>query len=411
MSTISASPPLARAGWRKRQLCALGGALALVGASAAGGAGAPGSLHARRGASAFRPASVTFVAASSGWVLGMAPCAAARRCLALRQTSDGGRSWSARPLPAALVAAAGAELDGTDPIARLDVRFADPRDGWIYGGTVLERAQSESVSPALWSTHDGGLRWRRLRLSGIVGSLFDLEAADGTAHLLAPNGASGVTVESSPVAEDRWHHSSAVHLGDPAGGGEMSGAIVLEGADGWLVEGNDRGTSGSARLAADGRWVSWTPPCASVGGGFAVPAASSSAELVAVCVMGGFASPLSRSAPRGATLESSWLYRSSDGGKVFRAGPELARRPSVFFGVLASPRPGVIVLGRGGSGGNELSASFDGGRAWQVVYRGQLTFLGFTTPTQGVGIVQSSPTSTSMIMSYDGGREWRRVTF
>ena len=409
MSTFPAGRRLALS-WRRRRLCALAAALALVAASAAGGSGAPGSLRSRTSASAFRPASVTFISPSTGWVLGIAPCAAARSCLALRQTTDAGRSWTSRPLPAALVAAAGDQVGGADPIARLDVRFADPRDGWIYGGTVDKRAQGDPVAPALWSTHDGGLRWRRLRLSGVEGSLFDLEAGNGTAHLLAPNTNAGVTVESSPVAEDRWHHSSTVRLGDPAGGGEMSGAIVLEGANGWLVEGNDRGTTGSARLARNGRWVSWTPPCASVGGSFAVPAASSAADLLAVCVMGGFASPLSRSAPRGATVESSWLYRSSDGGRVFRAGPELARRPSVFFGVLASPRTGVIVLGASGPSGNELRASFDGGRDWTVVYRGQLSFLGFTTPVQGVGIV-SSRNSTCMIMSFDSGHSWRRVTF
>ena len=344
-------------------------------------------------------------------MLGTAPCTSARLCLTLRTTSDAGRSWSARPLPASLIAAAGRDAPAAEPIAQLNVRFGDPRDGWIYGGIAVKLAQGESVEPALWSTHDAGLQWRRQRLAGIAGSVFDLEAANGTVHLLAPNTRFGVTVESSPVARDRWRVSSAVRLGDPAGGAEPSGAIVLRGANGWLVEGNDRGTTGSARLTSAGRWVSWTPPCASVGGSFAAPAASSAAELVAVCVIGGFASPLSRSAPRGATLGSSWLYFSSHGGRSFRAGPELEHRPSFVTGVLASPSPGVIVLAHSGPDAGDLRASFDGGLDWTVVYRGQLSFLGFTSSSQGVGIVQSAGNATSMIMTFDGGHHWRRVAF
>jgi hypothetical protein len=46
-----------------------------------------------------------------------------------------------------------------------------------------------------------------------------------------------------------------------------------------------------------------------------------------------------------------------------------------------------------------------------VVYRGQLFYLGFTSPAQGVGIVQSSKRTTTMIMTFDGGHQWGPVTF
>jgi hypothetical protein len=368
-----------------------------------------GSVEAR-----FDPGSVTFVSTSTGWVLGTAPCASAGRCLALRETTDAGHAWTARPLPAALLVAADRRVGGgVDPLATLGVRFADLRDGWIYGGLAASASTAGSVEPTLWSTHDGGLVWRRQPLPGLGGGpIFDLEASHGRVYLMAPNRTTGVTVESSPVGRDSWRASDAGGLGDPAGGGQQSGAIVLQGATGWLVEGNDRGTTGSARLSGTGVWVRWTPPCASVGNGFAVPAASTPSNLVAVCVMGGFASALTSAAPRGATIGSSWLYRSTDGGSSFEAGRELGGQGTFFGGVLATPTHGVVLIGRGASD-QELAASFDGGLRWTVVYRGRLVFLGFTSPTQGVGLVQSSTnsTTTSMIMTFDGGHRWEPVGF
>ena len=391
-------------------------------------ASSPALGPARRSAPAtghFDPVSVTFVSADRGWVLGMAPCSTAGGCLALRETGDGGRSWRARPLPASLVAAADASTARglsndltTSPGVGLNVRFADPRDGWIYGGlvvpsTVRSGVESVAVEATLWSTHDGGVNWREQPLRGLGSQdlVFDVEAAAGRAYLMQTNRKNGVTVKSSPVSLDAWHVASAVALGSPAGGGEQSGAFVLAGSSGWLVEGNDRGTTGSARLSTNGEWVRWTPPCATVGHSFAIPAASTPEHLVAVCVMGGFAYPLSRSAPPGATLGSSWLYFSNDGGRTFHAGPELAGPAYGFIGVLAALSPRAIVIGHDQQNGRQnLIASFDGGHTWAVVFRGQPLFLGFTTPRQGVAIVRSGDATNTMIMSFDGGHHWAPVT-
>jgi hypothetical protein len=339
-------------------------------------------------------------------------------CLALRETTDAGRSWSSRPLPASLVGAADRKVDGAPADLwggsefGLNVRFADPQDGWIYGGLEVPG----SVGPALWSTHDGGLSWREQPTGRLTWSIFDLEAAAGRVYLMAEKAEwGGVTVESSPVARDDWH--AVLALGNNAGGAEPSGTIVLQGRSGWLVEGNDRGTAGSARLDSDGQWAPWAPPCASVGNSFAAPAASGASNLVAVCVMGGFAYGLSKAAPPGAVVGSSWLYFSDNGGMTFEAGPELGPQGYSFGNVLASPAPGAVLLSRAYFGNGELNeqdlrASFDGGHHWSVVYRGQLFYLGFTSPAQGVGIVQSSKrTTTTMIMTFDGGHHWAPVTF
>lgn len=390
----------------------------VAGVVAAGGEaafGAPGALAVA--AANFDPLSVTFVSLETGWALGTSPCASGA-CLGLRETTDAGRSWVVRPLPGSSVAAADRKVNGFQALDEccgggLNVRFANPLDGWIYGGLLVPSQFQGTTAPALWSTHDGGLTWEQERLpSGLsnTGSVFDLEAAAGSVYLMGRDKTYGVTVESSPVARDSWHHANAVALGNPAGGGEQSGAFVLQGTRGWLVEGNDRGTTGSAQLASNGEWVSWSPPCASVGNSFAIPAASTPSNLVAVCVMGGFAEGLSKSAPPGATIGSSWLYFSSNGGNSFQAGPELGPMGESFAGVLASPVPGAILIGRAYPG-QDLIASFDGGRHWAVVYRGELSYLGFTSPLQGVGIVQSTSATTTMIMTFDGGHHWAPVTF
>jgi hypothetical protein len=358
----------------------------------------------------FRPVSVSFVSQSMGWALGAAPCGA-RACPALVMTVDGGGSWTSTALPHGFVSGADStvahELATLTDLSNVNVLFADSRNGWIFGTLSARNA----TRPVLWSTHDGGAIWHREQLGWAQGAVFDLAASDGTVQLLAPNKRFGVTIESSPVARDEWRVTNDVGLGEPAGGGPSSGAFILEGSNGWLVEGNDRGTTGSARLASDGRWTRWTPPCSSVGHSFAIPAASSRLDLVALCTIGGFAYPVSKSAPPGATLGSEWLYRSTDGGATFTAGPEV-RPATAFYGpIFTSTVPGVIFLTRDIDGIDVLVGSFDGGAHWSDVYDGYVTYVDFMNASRGIGLVRSANGTPSMIMTTDGGKQWRPVTF
>ncbi len=360
----------------------------------------------------FNPVSVTFVSLDTGWALGTIPCPHNKTCLALKQTFNAGGSWSARPLPAGLVTAArnssGAIVNGGPGGSVLNVRFANLLDGWVYGGFP-------NGGPVLWSTHNGGASWHRIPLTGLSNEdpVLDLETARGTVYLMAIGKAQqGVFVESSPVGQDAWRVDQAPALFLPAGGAQLVGSIVLQAGKGWLVEGNDRGITGSAVLQGTNSWAKWTPPCQSVGNSFTVPAASTANNLVAICVMGGFAFPLSKSAPPGAKLGSTWLYFSCNGGASFRAGPELGLLGGPFFGaVLGSPIPGVVVTSRSINSTNQLVASFDWGHHWSVVFRGNVFYLGFTSSAQGVGLVQSPGGSTSMIMTFDSGHQWAHVNF
>jgi hypothetical protein len=380
---------------------AVASVLAAAAVWAAGSAEAALPLTSSSGQGPFDPISVTFVSTTTGLALGRSACFD-RTCLALRKTDDGGRLWSSLRLPRPLLAEAGG-----------GIRFANTDDGWIYGYLA------SSHTTAIWSTHDGGASWRSVAIAGFdpaLGGVLDLEASGGRAYtllyMLDTVGAyeGPLVLESTPVGDDDWAPVPAPALGLPGGGGNVTGAIVLQGLTGWVVEGNDRGSSGSVKLVG-GHWSTWVPPCANLGRSLAYPAAANAEDLAAVCLIGGFASPLPAAAPKGAVLGSAWLYESADGGTSWSPVAQLGKRGEFYGEQLAHPTPASYIVSGISQDKPVLEASFDGGRQWSVVYRGSLGYLGFTTATQGVAIAyEPGPSnSTYLLMTYDGGRKWSEV--
>ena len=323
------------------------------------------------------PASVTFVSASDGWVLGTGACPSGA-CAAISRTADAGRTWTAVAAPAASIVPAPEQ--GTQGISRL--RFADARDGWAYG-------------PDLWSTHDGGATWARLTIAGLpAGSgVVALEAGNGSVHAVVLDG-QGFRIASSPVGTDDFRIST---VRVAVGAGPVPAVqLVLSGAAGWLLE-NDRTVIGGARLV-NGSWVAWQPPCLSVVGP-AYLAASSATELAAACDVGLWSSPT-----------GSHLFVSHDGGSTFVAAPTAV--PLTMTAAIAGASPNVTVVGGTDATGAALVGTFDGGRTWSVVARlgtGGLTDLGFTTATQGVVVATSGNGPGTLYMTRDGGRTWAAV--
>lgn len=102
---------------------------------------AAGSAYAGRTAGLrFHAASVTWVSAQRGWLLGSAACGQAT-CTTVIRTTDGGRTWSR-------LASLDAPLTVEQDTGITGVRFADDLHGWAFG-------------PALWATADGGGTWQR----------------------------------------------------------------------------------------------------------------------------------------------------------------------------------------------------------------------------------------------------------
>jgi hypothetical protein len=117
----------------------------------------------------FDPVSVTAISTNSYWVLGSTACAAVR-CAALAHTTDGGatftrlgRTSDGSPMPSIVTTVE----DGTTV---RDVRFGDPKNGWLYGG-------------ALYATHDGGATWAPD--NSIPNDVVDLAAASGEVWAVA----------------------------------------------------------------------------------------------------------------------------------------------------------------------------------------------------------------------------------
>lgn len=361
----------------------------------------------------FQPLSVTFVSSNLGWALGRSSCAQGR-CLALRKTTDSGHTWSAVGLPSTILDEAD-KTSGAEPHVGggLNVRFANASDGWIFGAVPSTNQFNADMKAVVWETRNGGASWEDGLPSGVNpngASILDLEASGGRAYVLSQQG-DKVLFDSQAVPASGWSPVRGLTLGVPAGGSNLAGGITLQGASGWVVEGNDRGTTGSARKVS-GHWQDWTSPCADLGGTLTVPAARSTSGLAAICVMGGYASPLPKGAPKGAKDGSAWLYSSSNGGASFSPVGQLAAQGGAFDTMLlANPVAGTYLVSNGNYSHPALLASFDNGKHWATVYNGNVTYLGFTGPAQGVAIVNGAGASPSLVMSYNGGHTWARVDF
>jgi hypothetical protein len=93
----------------------------------------------RTSGSRFQAASVTWVSAQRGWMLGTAACGQAT-CTTVIGTADGGRTWNR-------VGTLDAPVTSDEGTGVTEIRFADALHGWAFG-------------PALWATADGGATWQ-----------------------------------------------------------------------------------------------------------------------------------------------------------------------------------------------------------------------------------------------------------
>jgi hypothetical protein len=263
-----------------------------------------------------------------------------------------------------------------------EVRFADPNDGWVFG-------------PELWSTHDGGAHWSQSTLKGV----WTLETADGRVHAVAFGAGSNFVIESSATNRDAWAQTGSLQIG---AGPVPSADIVLERITGWIVE-NDRTVVDGARLVA-GHWIAWNPPCATTNGPAAI-GASTTSSLVAVCEEGiwgpsGYPGP-----------PATRAYFSNNGGATWYRGGTLPGVVGDSGNVVASPAPGAAVTNLVTATHAELLETLNNGVSWRVAASISLgmfmdfSYVGFTSPSQGVAIATGEQPSV-MLMTFDGGRSW-----
>ena len=158
----------------------------------------------------FRVASVTFVSANDGWVLGRTTktCTHAP-CTAVLRTTNGSRSWASIPAPKDGIA----RFNGAAGLDRL--RFADSLDGFASGSQ-------------LWATHNGGSSWHRVKQ--VPGYITDLETSAGVVYAAGTVARSGKErIYISPVHSDSWQRVAGLPVAFGTGG---LGDITLHGSAG-----------------------------------------------------------------------------------------------------------------------------------------------------------------------------------
>jgi hypothetical protein len=350
---------------------ALAGAGALTALAANTGAGNTGAGNTSAAATGptggpvppgFQPMSVTFVSPSEGWVLGTAPCSHAP-CTSVVRTTDGGHSWIGIPAPV------------TTWVTTM--RFADPSDGFAYG-------------PQLWVTHNGGVRWYRVRQ--VPGHIVDLEASAGVVYAASENSADRVRIYRSPAGRDDWHAVKGL----PSFYSGAIPVITLHGTAAWILA--------DSRVYASptgSSWVRESFQCPS-DWGLTSLAAYNSEHITVLCT-----------GDAGLGSTSKLVYASANGGARFtRAG---APPRGGDGGLLAEPTPRHLFIATA-SGATWLYVSNNGGRTWHSALtltdggKGWADF-GFTTTSQGVAIEGEPAIGSRLFMTWNAGKTWQPIEF
>jgi len=301
-----------------------------------------------------RAVSASFVSATHGWAL-----AAGGR---IDETTDGGHRW---------------HRAGTVPVHGENqiIRFLSAADGFAFA----------RLTGPLLITHDAGATWTTTPTP--FKSVSDLAIARGMVYAVAPHPGStfDFRIWSTPVAHLVWKQDPLTL--DVGAGPVPEQQIVLNGGHGWILN-QDRTVISGARLASNGTWAAWTPPCLQVRGP-AFLTASTGTDLVAACDEGVWGNP----PPMAPAVRFS-----HNGGGSF------VRHAAPVFGAVLSPNPQTAVV----AGSQTVQRTTDGGATWRVVAHtpaGDATDSGFTSSTQGFII-----NGGQMLMTYDAGATWQRVT-
>jgi hypothetical protein len=317
------------------------------------------------------------------------------------------------------------------PFGTLSIHFANRQDGWIYGSFYSSASSTGTdVQPKteLWASHDGGDSWTAVDAMafGMKFGVLSLSSNGGQVYALAWLTDQTFGLWRSSTAAESWQTVATPSLPMAAGGTSMEAALVFKGTSGWLMVGNDRGVTGSARLNSRGQWVKWDAPCYSVGNGFVVPVAYSATSLIDVCTIGGFGGYVAPSTPSYVKPESNWIYSSNNGGSSFAPTSRVvinnsSLNLSLYYGIPASPAPGVVLMtklvGLGQTLSDHLYLSRDRGKTWTLVYatpfapsQQMIQNAFFASSKLGSAIVQTTDTSSMLIISSDGGKTWHKST-
>jgi photosystem II stability/assembly factor-like uncharacterized protein len=338
----------------------------------------------------FLGASLSFISADDGWVLGTAPCAEAP-CTSLLHTLNGGRTWTGIPAPRAAIGT-GADDDVSG------VRFENASIGFAFG-------------PGLWVTRNGGTKWTQQR--SVAGMrTFDVLSLAATSNdtvyalVAQANPTTGGSVGANVLVRAAPHSTSFSAVAEvPPGSGQ---GVVAAGSSAYVVTGDNRVRS----FGPVGEHTYPTPGVHNLDTGCAL-AASSSTALLADC----------GSSVSSGAMGQRTEYGSTDGGRRWIRLPNPGAGDGYATEGLAETANGhaVIVTGDGGDSG--LLSTVNGGRSWRLT----LSFandgapfrdLGFENDQDGSVIYdpvsgvrgQTGPVGV-LYRTSNGGASWHRVAY
>lgn len=245
---------------------------------------APGTVPAK-----LKAASITWLSATRGWILGSAPCGQTS-CATVVATSNGGRTWSlAGSMPVPL-----ASIDTPSDVGVAGIRFTSAAVGWAFG-------------PALFRTGNGGRSWAPLPVPG-----------HGKQVLALATTGAGVWAVVSPCAEFAAHckvKTLSFWRADSLTGQNWTriplhlglNSVASVAAFGKTVYVVDPGQRNTLDASTDGRHFSARPsPCNTAQGLGLLQAAPTSATGVALLCDG----------DPGISKATKTVYRSADTGRT-----------------------------------------------------------------------------------------------
>jgi hypothetical protein len=323
----------------------------------------------------------TWVSDNQGWALARTACGTSV-CVALRATTDGGRTWRSLPTPDALDVAA--QYDPDAACARRaclsGVRFATSKIGWLFG-------------PSLFRTSDGGNTWTRESSRAVL----DVEAARGVAMRVTTAdyecAQCGVHVDRVRLPSSEWRRFPPEFV---------SAQLLLQGTDSYIVSPANSAGAGDSRLwhSSGGRttWTEINDPCALPHPGFRTESASAApgGVLTVLCAkVGGTSASMQVSTDRGKTFGS----RHALPGNFLNAEP------------IAAATGQTIAVAYSNQHSYGVWVSNDGGVTWHrtLALQGTLAGTGSFTPLLGWQDARTGRASfgaDAIWTTRDGGRSW-----
>lgn len=336
----------------------------------------------------FEPASVSFISASTGFVLGTSPCPNAP-CSALLSTVNGGKTWAVVTAPPAPFAAASSPSSASVS----QVVFASATDGWVYG-------------PTLWATYNAAASWAQVKLGGpvylLATSAQEAYAVVGTCSPGANNcPRPGLRLARATVGSSVWHSVPRVS------GYGTTALLTVNGSDAWVSfrPSSDTGAVMIWGTANDGStWRRLPDPCyqpseATDLAGMASPGDDLLFELCA-------GNP-------GAGQEGKSLRASSNGGTTSHVVSHLPLG-GLAWGIAAPSSRDVLVTAV--SGASFVYRSTNAGSTWatQMFRDGGEGFynFAFATPSFGATVEGNpidGPPYNRLLETDNGGATWSPV--